>query len=237
MSERIGNAKIVGDILDGLPWYRYIDDKTDADVANAVERSLVMAMDEKDRASALDVEQLRADLVKQVASKDGAYHERDQVVAGFVTLAHALRWPVWLAVHKGEWEDDWRNIVFVQTPYGQMSWHYHDSEREWFAWVGLVASPPQPWDGHSTPEKYERLHGMVHDGVANEMTVQYRRVLGHALHLTSEMADWNATVGCESDAPGNSTCIDMGIEPCGPCKIGQAADELDALLRDRKASS
>ena len=171
-------------------------------------------------------------------AKDGAYSERDKCVAMLATLAHALGWTVYLGTHVGEWEDDWRNIVFIDTPAGQVSWHYHDSERPWFAWIGLVQPrEPKAWDGHSTPQKYERLFGLVHDGVRNEAEIQHRRILGHALYMTSEAKDWNATVGCESDAPGNSTCLDMGLSPCGPCKIGQAAEELENLLRGRTADS
>lgn len=111
---------------------------------------------------------LRQELAGARRQKDGAYSERDQVVAGFATLARALGWPVWLATHVGEWEDDWRNIVFVETPYGQMSWHYHDSERPWFSSVAFD-SEPKPWDGHSTSQKYERLRGLVHDGIAEHV--------------------------------------------------------------------
>jgi hypothetical protein len=41
----------------------------------------------------------------------------------------------------------------IDTPEGQMSWHYHDEDAHLFA--GL---PPyeKPWDGHSTLEKYLR---------------------------------------------------------------------------------
>jgi hypothetical protein len=99
------------------------------------------------------------------AAKAAAYNERDRCVAVVCALARAVGWPVWLATHEGEWEDEWRNIVFVETPAGQVSWHYHDSERPLFAWIGLDMPTPKPWDGHSTPEKYERLWRLVHDGI------------------------------------------------------------------------
>jgi len=92
---------------------------------------------------------------KVTATKDAAYHERDQVVAALAALASTSGWPVWLATHVGPWEDDWRNIVFIGTPYGQVSWHYHDSERDLFSMHKTDES--KSWDGHSTAEKYERL--------------------------------------------------------------------------------
>lgn len=52
------------------------------------------------------------------------------------------------------WDPEWHNCVYVDTPCGQLSWHYHDRE------AGLFAGLPeytQPWDGHTTEEKYRRL--------------------------------------------------------------------------------
>jgi hypothetical protein len=52
------------------------------------------------------------------------------------------------------WDEAWHNCVFIDTPAGQMSWHYHDSEAAAFADL-----PPytKEWDGHTTAEKYERV--------------------------------------------------------------------------------
>jgi hypothetical protein len=91
------------------------------------------------------------------ASKDGAYRERDQLVAVLADQVMASGGVVGLARHPESdtaWEDDWRNIVYMDTPRGQVSWHFHDSEMPLFE--GL---PPytKPWDGHTTAEKYERL--------------------------------------------------------------------------------
>ncbi len=102
-----------------------------------------------------EVAKLRAEVERLTAQKDGAYAERDKCVAALATLAHAMGWTVYLGTHVGEWEDDWRNIVFIDTPYGQVSWHYHDSEREWFAWIGLVQPrEPKAWDGHPSFWQY-----------------------------------------------------------------------------------
>lgn len=108
---------------------------------------------------ALLAERARDEAVAEVArlraQKDGAYSERDTVVASLAWACKLLGWRVGLGRHVGEnWDEDWRNIVFIDLPTGQVSWHVHDSEMPMFD--GL---PPYcaPWDGHSTPEKYERL--------------------------------------------------------------------------------
>lgn len=90
--------------------------------------------------------------------KDGAYRERDQLVAALSKI-----YPAWLERHPKEdeaWEDEWRWIVFVEIPTkdgrpGQLSWHIHDSELSYFD--NLERRQGNSWDGHTTEEKYERL--------------------------------------------------------------------------------
>lgn len=97
-----------------------------------------------------DLEAARAQITALEQQKDGAYHERDQVVA-----ALSKCFPAWLSRHEGgEWDDDWRNIVFLGLPTGQASWHIHDSELPLFAHLQRGA---ETWDGHTTEEKYRRL--------------------------------------------------------------------------------
>jgi len=80
-----------------------------------------------------------------------AYAERDRLVA-----ALSKCFPSHLVQHKGaDWEDDWRNIVCIHLPTGQVTWHIHDSEVEWFS--HLPTDEIHNWDGHTTAEKYERL--------------------------------------------------------------------------------
>ncbi len=109
---------------------------------------------------ALDVpfgEDIFARIKRLHAQKDAAYSERNQVVAALARFAlqHGLR--AGLAEHDPAdtaWEADWRTILFVDLPVGQVSWHFHDSERP------LLEGLPEygrAWDGHSTEEKYTRL--------------------------------------------------------------------------------
>lgn len=98
------------------------------------------------------------------AAKDAAYMERNQCVAALARVAVAQGCDAYLARHEGgEWDDDWRTIVFIELPTGQVSWHIHDNEREAFR---FLPRRPAAWDGHSTECKYgrlERWHGERHE--------------------------------------------------------------------------
>lgn len=89
----------------------------------------------------------RADKVSEL---DAAYTERNRLVA---LLARIYPSGIRKTAIEG-WDPCWHHCVFIDTPEGQLSWHYHDRDAELFA--GL---PPytKEWDGHSSPEKYERL--------------------------------------------------------------------------------
>lgn len=87
------------------------------------------------------------------AQKDGAYAERNKVVA-----ALSKCFPSCLGMHPVDdatWDRDWMTIVFIQLPTGQASWHLHDSDVPLFR--HLKHDPSVAWDGHSTEEKYRRL--------------------------------------------------------------------------------
>jgi len=89
-------------------------------------------------------------LLELVDQKDGAYAERNKLVA---FLSHIF--PSHLARHTGDpWDDDWRTIVCVHGPFGQMAWHIHYSEEYLFSHLDWKDND---WDGHTTAEKYERL--------------------------------------------------------------------------------
>jgi hypothetical protein len=81
---------------------------------------------------------------------DGAYHERNQVVAA---LAKCFPSGTARTAIEG-WDPEWHGCVYIDLPTGQVSWHYHDSQADLFAFL-----PPytKGWDGHDTPEKYRRL--------------------------------------------------------------------------------
>ena len=91
------------------------------------------------------------------AAKDGAYAERNKCVALIAQMALAMGLTAGIGRHPEEdetWERDWMNIVFIDLPAGQCSWHIHDSEIPMFSFLPEYAGQ---WDGHNTEEKYRRV--------------------------------------------------------------------------------
>ena len=84
------------------------------------------------------------------ASKDSAYEERNRVVALLAAVFPSVR--ARTAIEG--WSEDWHGCIYITLPTGQASWHYHDSHAHLFAHVPEGAAI---WDGHTTPEKYERV--------------------------------------------------------------------------------
>lgn len=87
------------------------------------------------------------------ASKDLAYMERNKMVCALSKL-----FPSWLGRHDEAdalWGKEWLNIVYIQLPTGQVSWHIHEDLLPIFAHLEVDLS--KKWDGHTTDEKYERL--------------------------------------------------------------------------------
>ena len=96
----------------------------------------------------------------ETVAMDQAYWERNQLVCLLSKL-----FPSWLGKHPEvdiEWDDDWRNIVYITLPTGQCSWHIHDSELDGFTHLKAVLG--NPWDGHTVMEKYERVSQMANKG-------------------------------------------------------------------------
>lgn len=89
---------------------------------------------------------------RQEAS-DAAYTERNQVVAA---LARCFPSVVTKTAIEG-WDPAWHNCVYITLPTGQASWHFHDKD------ANLLRDIPRgdmKWDGHTTPEKYDRLDAL-----------------------------------------------------------------------------
>lgn len=94
---------------------------------------------------------LRVRVADLETSKNGAYAERNKLVALLASL-----FPSSLERHDGaDWEDDWRWVVFVDLPTGQVSWHIHDSELLHFSHVLRLQG--RAWDGHSNDDKWSRV--------------------------------------------------------------------------------
>lgn len=95
---------------------------------------------------------IKKELRKEIKAKNQAYWERNQLVSVLSKL-----YPSGLGKHPAEdtsWEKEWSNIVYIDLPTGQASWHIHDRDLEYFKHLKPYS---KEWDGHSTEEKYNRI--------------------------------------------------------------------------------
>jgi hypothetical protein len=91
-----------------------------------------------------------AEMLEQRERKDGAYSERNRIVAA---LARCFPSGVMPTDEPG-WDPEWRTCVYIDLPTGQASWHFHDQH------LHLIEGLPmywRPYDEHTTDEKYDRL--------------------------------------------------------------------------------
>lgn len=137
---------------------RYAHQQTEAlaEREELIQRMAHGALETAARAEATEqrASTLAARLAEVEAAKDGAYNERNQLVAALSRI-----YPSGLKqTDIPGWEPEWHGCVYIDTPAGQMSWHYHDRDAALFA--GLPAYQGE-WDGHSTDEKYARLAALA----------------------------------------------------------------------------
>jgi hypothetical protein len=95
-------------------------------------------------------EAAEARLAELEAAKDGAYLERNKLV---LLLASMFPSGIKRTAIPG-WSDDWHGCVYIDFPWGQASWHYHDSQAYLFAHLSPYLGE---WDGHSTETKYAAI--------------------------------------------------------------------------------
>ena len=92
------------------------------------------------------------------AAKDGVYNERNRLVALISSM-----YPSFLGKHNDvpgqDWSVEWKNVVYIETPEGQLAYHIHDSEVGLFS--HLESDLSYVWDGHSTEEKYSRVERLI----------------------------------------------------------------------------
>lgn len=103
-------------------------------------------------ANAMEAERkLHEDRIEQLErERDGAYLERNQLVA---LLASVYPSGIKRTAIEG-WHEDWHGCIYIDFPWGQASWHYHESQADLFSHL-----PPYEgqWDGHSTEAKYTAI--------------------------------------------------------------------------------
>jgi hypothetical protein len=126
---------------------------------------------------------LEARIEKLEAARDGAYTERNRLVA-FLASIHPS------GVKKTAipgWDEAWHGCVYIDLPTGQASWHFHDSEAHLFAHL-----PPYDgeWDGHTTEEKYERLFlAGSHAKQTDELLADYMKFADALMPHTKKQND------------------------------------------------
>lgn len=84
------------------------------------------------------------------------YNERDRLVALISSI-----YPSYLAIDETG-EDGFKNVVYIDTPCGQLSWHIQDDELSLF---GHLVVKENNWDGHTTEEKYKRIEQLIKENV------------------------------------------------------------------------
>jgi len=103
------------------------------------------------------------DLSAAQSFTDSAYAERNKLVHAMTSFAAMFGWPCGLAKHVPEdgeeWGAEWLNLIFIDLPTGQVSWHIHAREIPLFSHLPLYEGS---WDGHTTDEKYARLAALEH---------------------------------------------------------------------------
>lgn len=90
-----------------------------------------------------------ADVLALIEQHDTDYPERYPLVFEALHLAQASGYPVGIATDPGE--PDWP-VAYIELPTGQVSWHMPKHACE--------------WDGHTTPEKYQRIRAYREAGRA-----------------------------------------------------------------------
>lgn len=85
-----------------------------------------------------------------IQEKDAAYRERNYLVA---TLARQFPSGIRNTEIEG-WDPEWHGCVFIDLPSGQISYHYHDSERWMFQ---DLPAYDKPYDGHDKEMVHQRL--------------------------------------------------------------------------------
>lgn len=85
------------------------------------------------------------------------YRERAHLVAHLASL-----YPATIG-HTDPDEPRW-NVVTIETPAGQTSWHIADADADLFDHLWWPGPDDAPWDGHTTDEKYARLRKLTEGG-------------------------------------------------------------------------
>lgn len=125
------------------------DPKPDATPIDLVEKLLSDEPMTRTEAAA-EITRLRAELAEARDNKNQAYEERNRLVS---LLASMFSGGIAKTDIEG-WDPEWHQCVYIDFPWGQASWHFHDSQAHLFQHL-----PPYrgSWDGHTTEGKYDAI--------------------------------------------------------------------------------
>ncbi|MEJ1472138.1 MAG: hypothetical protein RPU59_13890 [Candidatus Sedimenticola sp. (ex Thyasira tokunagai)] len=86
---------------------------------------------------------------------DSAYLERNRSIALLAKMAMALGLTAGVGQDNNEdWSPEWRNVVYIDLPTGQVSWHFHEREKYLFEALPTYTGK---WDGTWHDEKHSRM--------------------------------------------------------------------------------
>ena len=123
---------------------------------------------------------------------DGAYNERGAVVAALARMTIAAGGTAGIARTEIEgWDPAWFNCVYIEGPWGQASWHFHDRELPMFADLPPYAGT---WDGHTSADKYQRMTFATVDVIRDWMASRGKVIAGGRRATADEEAQLNVTV-------------------------------------------
>ena len=87
--------------------------------------------------------------------KESVYKERNMLVYFLSQMYSSILYHD--PTNNGSWPNNIRWIIYIFTPEGQLSWHVSDEEYEKY-FKYLPVTDVNPWDGHTTEQKYNRLN-------------------------------------------------------------------------------
>jgi hypothetical protein len=89
----------------------------------------------------------------KTSSEMYVHEERNRLIALISVI-----YPASLERHfpeNDDWPDDWRWVVIIDLPGGQVSWHIPD--KELYLFDHLKRKQGRVWDWHNDREKFERI--------------------------------------------------------------------------------
>lgn len=89
--------------------------------------------------------------------KSLVYRERNLLVGLLSRSNFALNAGISTTNIEG-WDERWNQCVYIDTPKGQMSWHYTEDDKHLF---DKLPQYKMQWDGHTTEMKYQRVEQLI----------------------------------------------------------------------------